>query len=153
MSHLHNIVSLTNVELSCRNKPATNVSEILRYFGVLVSLSRFEFGVKRDLWSPSSKKKYLPVTNFGCMMPYHRSDMLRCCIRYSSCGESGNNDGAFNWCALVDDFMKSINDHRELYVTPSELICVDGSMSHWYGLGGDWIDMELLMYRAINRKP
>lgn len=30
--------------------------------------------------------------------------------------------------------MKSINDHREKYVTPSKLIYMDEIMSSWYGL-------------------
>ena len=35
----------------------------------------------------------------------------------------------------------------------SEWICVDESMSRWYGLGGSWINIGLPMYVSIDRKP
>ena len=40
-----------------------------------------------------------------------------------------------------------------MFFSPSELICVDESMSRWYGLGGEWLDIGLPTYRAIDRKP
>ena len=36
---------------------------------------------------------------------------------------------------------------------PSDEICVDESMSQWYGQGGHWINHGLPMYVAIDRKP
>ena len=36
---------------------------------------------------------------------------------------------------------------------PSDEICVDESMSQWYGQGRHWINHGLPMYVAINRKP
>ena len=36
---------------------------------------------------------------------------------------------------------------------PLDEICVDESMSQWYGQGGHWINHGLPMYVAINRKP
>jgi Transposase IS4 len=53
---------------------------------------------------------------------------------------------------LVDEFLQSINRHREAHVTPSDMICVDESISRWYGLGGHWIDVCLPHYVAIDRK-
>ena len=35
----------------------------------------------------------------------------------------------------------------------SDLICVDKIRSRWYGQGGHWINMGLLMYIAIDQKP
>ena len=35
----------------------------------------------------------------------------------------------------------------------SEWICVDESISLWYGIGGGWINIDLPMYIAIGRKP
>jgi len=32
-------------------------------------------------------------------------------------------------------------------------ICVDESISRWYGVGGDWINAGLPMYAEIDRKP
>ena len=38
-------------------------------------------------------------------------------------------------------------------MTPSDLVCVDESISRWCGLGGDWIDVGLPHYLAMDRKP
>lgn len=46
--------------------------------------------------------------------------------------------------------MDSIN---AAYVSPSETICVDESISRWYGQGGHWISRGLPHYVAIDRKP
>lgn len=152
MSHLGSIVTLTNVNLNRNGKLATTASEILRFMGVIVLMSRYEFGRRRDLWATSSDNKYIPAPNFGKIMAQHRFHTLRANIRFSDAG-STDDDGEANRWGLVDDFVKAINQHREFFVTPSDLICVDESMSRWYGLGGDWIDVGLPTYRAIDRKP
>jgi hypothetical protein len=36
---------------------------------------------------------------------------------------------------------------------PSDVICVDESMSRWYGHGGSCINLGLPHYMAIDRKP
>jgi len=36
---------------------------------------------------------------------------------------------------------------------PGCTICVDESISCWYGLGGEWINIGLPMYVAIDHKP
>jgi Transposase IS4 len=54
---------------------------------------------------------------------------------------------------LVADFVQSINAHRAANFTPSDLICVDESMSRWYGQGGHWIEHGLPQYVTIDRKP
>jgi len=53
----------------------------------------------------------------------------------------------------VDDFVTSFNAHRAAHVRPSDLLCVDESMSKWYGQGGGWSDRGVTMYVAIDRKP
>ena len=37
-------------------------------------------------------------------------------------------------------------------MTPSDLISVEESISRWYGLGEDWIDVGLPHYVAMDRK-
>jgi len=54
---------------------------------------------------------------------------------------------------LVNDFVENINEHRRFYLSPADLICVDESISRWYGQGGNWINHGLPMYVAIDRKP
>ncbi len=152
MSHLPAIVSLTNEQLARHAKPATNASEILRFFGVLVLMSRYEFGPRRELWMTSSANKYIPAPNFTRIMPNHRFELLRTNVRFSSSTAYADMENCNRW-SLVDDFVAAINMHREEFVSPSDFICVDESMSRWYGLGGDWIDVGLPTYRAIDRKP
>jgi hypothetical protein len=54
---------------------------------------------------------------------------------------------------LIDNFVKNFNEHRASYFSPSDTICVDESMSCWYGQGGHWINHGLPQYIAIDRKP
>jgi len=56
------------------------------------------------------------------------------------------------WC-MVQDFVDRVNEHRSTHVQPGEVICIDESMTRWYGLGGSWINMGLPMHVAIDRKP
>ena len=58
----------------------------------------------------------------------------------------------YRWC-LIQDFIDRVNEHRVNYFTPSEIICVDESISRWYGLGGSWINKVLPHYVAMDRKP
>ena len=152
MNHLENIVRLTNAQLVLKSKHVTNGSEIIKFFGIIVLMSRHQFGARRDLWAFFSKFKYISAPNFGAIMSRHDFETLRACIRFC---ENGNldDDGSPSRWALVDDFVTAINRHRAMYVNPPELICVDESMSRWYGLGGEWIDIGLPTYRAIDRKP
>jgi hypothetical protein len=54
---------------------------------------------------------------------------------------------------LIDEFVSNFNEHRAKNFVPSKLICVDESISHWYGQGGEWIDHGLPMYVAMDWKP
>jgi hypothetical protein len=58
----------------------------------------------------------------------------------------------FCW-KLVNNFVETFNDHRASTFQPSELICVDESISRWYGKGGHWINHGLPMNIAMERKP
>jgi hypothetical protein len=49
--------------------------------------------------------------------------------------------------------IERVNKHRATKYSPSEKICIDESMSKWYGLGKDWINIGLPMYVAMERKP
>jgi len=68
----------------------------------------------------------------------------------SANGQSGGE--RYRW-ALINDFISSMNAHRESHVAPGDTICVDESMIKWYGPGGPWISIGLPMYVAIDRKP
>jgi len=103
---------------------------------------------------------HMPAPAFGARtgMPRHRFDALWSALTFSQqpaggVPANGQSGGERYWWALINDFISSINVHREAYVTPGDTICVDESMIKWYGLGGPWISVGLPMYVAINRKP
>jgi hypothetical protein len=54
---------------------------------------------------------------------------------------------------LVDDIVTNFNDHQANYFSPSDYICVDESMSRWYGHEGHWINHSLPQFVAIDRTP
>ena len=54
---------------------------------------------------------------------------------------------------LVDDFVDAFNLHRKESFIPPDIICVDESISHWYGLGGHWMNTGLPCYVAIDMIP
>jgi Transposase IS4 len=55
--------------------------------------------------------------------------------------------------SLVQGFVDAINSHRKESFHPSEMICVDESISRWYGLPGSWIEVGLPPYVPIDRNP
>ncbi len=100
--------------------------------------------------------KYVPAPAFGRTgMSRKRFDFLFCCLR---CGEQpairlpDMSSEMFRW-KLVDGFINNYNAYRASNFVPSEQICVDESMPRWFRLGGNWINIGLPQYVAIDRKP
>ena len=54
---------------------------------------------------------------------------------------------------LVDDRIYNFNKNRDRNHDPSDSICVDESISRWYGIVGHWINAGLPQYIEIDRKP
>ena len=133
ITHLRNITKYTNYQLAVNGMKLTISSEILTFFGILVLLTRFEFGSRRALWSTRRRNKYIQAPDLAQVMSRHRFDSIRSCLRFSSCPFNNRHD--LNRWNLVDGFVTAINDHRANFVSPSDLISVDECMSRWYGLG------------------
>lgn len=55
---LDNIVRFTNIELNKKRKEDTTRQEMLKFFGVCILATRFEFGSRAELWSTHSRTKY-----------------------------------------------------------------------------------------------
>ena len=150
------ILQLTNNELAMARKNYTTAGEIVKFFGVMLLVTWFEFGSRASLWSNVTTNKYIPAPSFGLTgMPWKRFDDLWMCIRFSEQPPNHPSDMTseqYRW-RLVDDFVKNFNEHRVQNFFPLDEICVDESMSWWYGQGGHWINHGLPMYVAINRKP
>ena len=109
------ILQLTNNELAMARKNYTMAGEIVKFFGVMLLVTRFEFGSQASLWSNTSTNKYIPAPSFGLTgMPRKWFDDLWMCIRFSD--EPHNRPSEmtseqYRW-KLVDDFIKNFNEHR-----------------------------------------
>jgi Transposase IS4 len=151
------MVENTSAQLRLFEKAPLTVGELLKWFGITILMTRFEFGDRSSLWSQSSGSKYIPAPNLGTRtgMSRERYDMITRYLVWSyqpSVRPEGMSSEMHRWM-LVQDFVDRINDHRKKYFSPSSIICVDESISRWYGLGGHWINMGLPMYVAMDRKP
>lgn len=67
-------------------------------------------------------------------MARNKIETIRNCIRFG-CFYQCDGEWIDRW-SLVDDFFTAINQYREMFVTTSDVICMDESMLRWYALGG-----------------
>jgi hypothetical protein len=151
---LNDMVSRTNLILQSLGEPLTTKGEVLKWFGLLILMTRFEFGDRASLWA-ESMCKYIPSPKFGRIMPRERWHVLFKHLVWSYQPTERPEDMScenYRWM-LVQDFVDNINEHRRRYFHPAYAICVDESMIRWYGLGGTWINMGMPMYVSIQRKP
>lgn len=148
------MVRLTSTNLRARGMQPTTPGEVLKFIGVVLLGTSYEFGSRADLWVTKPRNKYLLAPAFGerTGLPRARFDALWSCMTFSAQTVDGDTSENGRW-QRVDDHVTSINTHRAARVSPREIICVDESMSNWYGQGGHWIEHGLPMYVAIKRKP
>jgi len=151
------ISSKTSIALQEVGLPSTTTGEILKWLGTTVLITRFQFADRASLWSCDAPSKYVPSPNIGAKMGMARAryDSLLQHMVWSfqpRVREEGMSSKSYRWL-LVSDFVDRINNHRKRYFSPSNVICVDESISRWYGIGGHWINKGLPMYVAIDRKP
>ena len=88
--------------------------EIVKFFGVMLLVTHFEFGSRASLWSNVTTNKYIPVPSFGLTgMPRKWFDDLWMCIWFSEQPPNCPSDMTseqYRW-RLVDDFVKNFNEH------------------------------------------
>lgn len=153
---LNHMLQATNDQLEIRQKRKTTKQELLKFFGIIILSTKYEFTSRATLWSTEATSKYELPAGFGRTgMGRVRFDELWTCVRFSyqpPVRPEEVTSEAYRW-ALVDGFVARFNNHRASTFIPSEYICVDESISRWYGQGGDWINHGLPMYVAIDRKP
>ena len=65
MTHMQEIVRLTNEGLSDKNKVPATVGKLLKFFGVMILCTKFEFKSRSSLWSTTAASKYVPAPSFG----------------------------------------------------------------------------------------
>ena len=155
-AQLELMVRETNLSLSGHSKKLLTKGELLKFFGVVLLASRFEYTTRASLWTSTPRARYMTAPAFGKTgMPRNRFDDIMRCLCFSSRPSTrpdGMSSETYRW-KLIDDFVDNYNKHRASTFVPSHLVCVDESMSRWYGLGGNWINMGLPNYVAIDRKP
>ena len=153
---LTNMIQLTNRALIADSKKPMTRGELLKFFGVMILCTRYEFTSRASLWSTTAPSKYVTAAGLGKTgMSRQRFDDLWRYIVWSeqpTVQPEGMSHEKHQWM-LVDGFVHQYNRHRETDFIPSDLICVDESISRWYGQGGHWINHGLPMYVAIDRKP
>jgi len=138
MHQLTRMVRLTSSNLEARGMQRTDGGEVLKWVGVTLLATRYEFGARADLWSARSRSKYMLAPAFGerTGMSRRRFDALWSFMTFSQQTGGANDASEKRRWQLINDFIASINDHRDSRVSPSDLICVDESMCKWYGQGG-----------------
>jgi Transposase IS4 len=82
---LMRIVTLTSEKLREKGKQATTGGEILKFFGILILGTQYEFGCRADLWSTSSRNTLFdpPAFERKTGMPRDRFDLLFALITFS----------------------------------------------------------------------
>jgi Transposase IS4 len=84
-------------------------------------------------------------------MSRNRFDDIWNALVFSDQGDNVDGESSIEYLwRLIDGFVEAINSHRASNYTPSELICVDESISRWCGQGGSWIEHGLPCYVAID---
>ena len=131
--------------------------DLVKFFGIIILGSWYEFGSRRDLWATTSVSRFVDAPNFGARKGIRQGRFyaIWSCIRFSECPEErhpGITNMAHRWM-LVDGFIEAFNDYRAASYSPSDLICVDELISWWYVLGGHWINIGLPNYVAMEINP
>jgi hypothetical protein len=97
-------------------KDPTTPGEILKLFGVLILITRYEFSSRASLWSKTAPTKYQPAPSFGRTgMSRHRLDSVWAAIRFSKQPDvrpQHLSSEAYRWL-LVDGFVDAFNSYRE----------------------------------------
>ncbi len=121
---LESIVRWTSRKMEKIKKKCTTKVEILRFFGVPIFTTRFEFYSRSELWSRERISKYIPAPCFGDTgFSLNRFENLLRCITFSNTAliASTSQSQLDRW-TLVDDFVEAFNTHRKNTFTPSDRI-------------------------------
>ena len=116
---------------------------------ILGMSTKFEFKQHQDLWSKCPCLKYYGAPNSGRMgmSKDHHGKIMSVfdCSEQPEEHPSGMPHEEYHW-KLVDYHVADFNNYHQSSKMSLDQICVDKSMTRWYGLGGDWINMGLPMY-------
>ena len=106
---LWHIITLTNAKLSKRNLDKMDVAESLKWFGVVLLISRCEFSTCKELWAVQIHSRFLPPVELSQAtgISQQRYDDIWTCLHLSFQPESWpKNVPSKEYCwVLVDDFI------------------------------------------------
>ena len=106
------MVDLTNIELVKLEANTINTSELLKFFGVLILMTSFEFTSRASLlWSSVAPMKCKAAPHFGLTrMPKHCFNDLFCALQWSKqpSERAENESTQQHWWKLVDDFIANL---------------------------------------------
>ena len=60
-NHLTKIIALTNVRLEAKGHEDIMKGKLVKFFGVIIPGSQYEFGSRRDLWDTTSNAAYAKI--------------------------------------------------------------------------------------------
>ena len=64
-NHLIKIIALTNVRLGANEHEDIKKGELVKFFGIIILGSRYEFGSRRNLWATTSVPSFVDAPSFG----------------------------------------------------------------------------------------
>lgn len=137
------MVRETSRSLQKASMKTFSTGELLKFIGVLILITRFDFGKRAGLWASKRDSKYIPAAHIGKTgHPRMHFDALLSHFSFSWHPDqtpSEMSSEEYHWMR-VDGFIPRINGHRGNYFNPSDLICVDESVPKWYGQSVFWIN-------------
>ena len=134
-----------------------SIGEMVKFMGLCILITRFQFLSRQDLWSQTARSKYVPAFKLGQLtgIARNRFDMIWSCLRWihkPKQREEVMTHAQYMWL-LVDEFIDRFNTHRSDKFSPRSTTCVYKSMVRWYGHGGDWINRGISHYITIKINP
>jgi hypothetical protein len=121
---LSKMIRLTNRALIAASRKQATKGELLKYFGVMILCTRYEFTSRASLWSTTAPSKYVNAAALGKTgMPRQRFDDLWRYLVWSkqpAVRPEGMSHKKHRWM-LVDGFVEEYNRHRETDFIPSVL--------------------------------
>jgi len=93
MGQLALMISLTSAKLQARGMRPTTRGEVLKFIGVTVPVTRYEFSSRADLWAKRPRNRYMVAPAFGerTGVPRSRFESLWSCLTFSEQSEGGGD--------------------------------------------------------------
>ena len=85
LNQLKEMVRLTNRELRGKEENSMTIGEMVKFMGICILVTRFQFFFGRYLWSQTAPSKYVPEFKLSQFngMTWNRFDMIWICLRRS----------------------------------------------------------------------